>query len=171
LLPSKGHDLVLASLAQLDERIRPALLIAAASGDSVERVRLESLAQSLGVQMSIVNVRTTKAMADRYARALVVVAAPVYEALGLSPLEAMACGTPVIVAKVGGLVETVKTGETGMIVERSAAALAGALRTLLEDTVLAERMGQQGRAYVLAQWTWQRAVDRLEGHLEHACST
>lgn len=165
----KGHDLVIDAIARVDSAIRPALTIAAANGSTVERERLVALAASSGVRLSIVNARATADMAQLYARAVATVSAAVGEALGLSPLESMACGTPAIVVNAGGLVETVRHGETGLVVERNAEAISAAIEIIISDRSLAERMGRRGRAYVLAEWTWERAVDRLEVLLRSAC--
>jgi glycosyltransferase involved in cell wall biosynthesis len=63
-----------------------------------------------------------------------VVCYPWYEPFGIVPLEAMACGIPVVVAQVGGLVDSVVNGITGIHVPpRSPVALANALRDLLKD--------------------------------------
>jgi phosphatidylinositol alpha-1,6-mannosyltransferase len=69
--------------------------------------------------------------------------------------------------------ETVQHGETGLLVERRPMALAQALRSLLDDQALCQRLGERGRKYVCEMWKWSHAVDVLEQHLyavERACS-
>jgi glycosyltransferase involved in cell wall biosynthesis len=72
------------------------------------------------------------------------VCVPWYEPFGIVPLEAMACGVPVVASAVGGQVDTVVHGVTGLHVPpRDPAALAAALEDLLDHP---ERRAQLGRA-------------------------
>lgn len=76
------------------------------------------------------------------------------EAFGVTPLEAMAAGVPVAVSRCGGIVETVRDGETGFIVDPDdAPALAKAMLRLLEDDALRETMGRAGRRRAL-EFNW-----------------
>lgn len=83
------------------------------------------------------------------------------ELLGLSVLEAMASGTPVVASRTGGVAEVVTDGETGFLVEPGdVAELHDRLATLLADRGLARRMGDAGRAAVLDRFTWAACADR-----------
>jgi len=83
------------------------------------------------------------------------------ELLGLSVLEAMASGTPVVASRIGGVPEVVIDGETGFLVEPGdVAAMHDRLATLLADRGLARRMGDAGRAAVLDRFTWAACADR-----------
>jgi glycosyltransferase involved in cell wall biosynthesis len=83
------------------------------------------------------------------------------ELLGLSVLEAMASGTPVVCSRTGGLPEVVRDGETGFLVTPGDVdALRDRLSTLLSDRVLAERLGRNGRELVLERFTWERCAVR-----------
>jgi glycosyltransferase involved in cell wall biosynthesis len=85
------------------------------------------------------------------------------EPLGLSALEAMAAGTPVIASAVGGLAESVIDGETGLLVPpRDATALAAAIERLAADREARERFGTAGRARVRDQFSPERHADRLQ---------
>lgn len=84
------------------------------------------------------------------------------EGFGLAAAEAQAAGLPVIAADASSLPEIVKDGETGLLVPPGdAAALAAALRRLLDDPALARRLGAAGRARVLAGFPRGRTLDRL----------
>jgi starch synthase len=73
----------------------------------------------------------------------------------------MACGTPVVASRVGGIPEVVLDGETGWLVEPGdATALGQALREALADPERARRMGEAGRRRVEAQFAWDRIADR-----------
>ena len=102
-----------------------------------------------------------------YNRAMVVAFVPYLEPFGLVPLEAMACGTPVIGVREGGVRETVSDGQSGLLIDRDPRAFAAALGRILDDQAFAGRLGIQARAYVEQQWTWERSVDQLEHCFEH----
>jgi alpha-maltose-1-phosphate synthase len=86
---------------------------------------------------------------------------PVAELLGLVALEAMACGTPVIASRTGGLAEVVVDGETGFLVEPGDIdALRDRLALVLSDRRLAARLGSNARALVVERFTWRICAER-----------
>src|SRR5205085_11587143 len=90
-----------------------------------------------------------------YSAGDVAVTTPWYEPFGLTPLEAMACGRPVIGSAVGGITHTIKDGETGFLVPpRSPEALAARLRELLAQPEPCARMGRDARTRVEREFTW-----------------
>jgi hypothetical protein len=96
-----------------------------------------------------------------YAAADVAVTTPWYEPFGLTPLEAMACGAPVIGSRVGGIAFTIADGETGYLVPpRDPEALHLRLEDVLRDPEQRLRMGLAGRARVLRSFTWQQVAVR-----------
>ncbi len=99
------------------------------------------------------------ALARLYARAGVFALPTLREAFGLSVLEAMAFGLPVVASRLEAIPEIVSDGETGVLVPtRDPAALGRALSGLLADPIRARLMGAAGRARVLARFGWDRAV-------------
>jgi glycosyltransferase involved in cell wall biosynthesis len=87
----------------------------------------------------------------------------VYEPFGLINLEAMACTTPVVASAVGGIVEVVDDGVTGLLVPPSRPDdLAAAIRKLLDDPAGARAMGEAGRRRVEAYFSWARVAERTE---------
>jgi D-inositol-3-phosphate glycosyltransferase len=96
-----------------------------------------------------------------YSAADVAVTTPWYEPFGLTPLEAMACGVPVIGSRVGGIAFTIADGETGYLVPpRDPEALCARLEDILRDPARRRRMGRAGRARVLGSFTWQQVAMR-----------
>jgi phosphoheptose isomerase len=89
-----------------------------------------------------------------------VVCVPWYEPFGIVPLEAMACGVPVVASAVGGLLDTVVDDVTGIHVPpRSPERLAEVLRTLLADRALRERLGRAGAERASDRYSWDRIAE------------
>jgi glycosyltransferase involved in cell wall biosynthesis len=104
----------------------------------------------------------------RYNEAMLVAYAPFNEPFGLVPLEAMACGKPVVGINEGGVKETVIHKSTGLLVERNPRSFGEAIRSLLEDRALIELYGTNGRKHVLENWSWEKATSDVEKHLSSA---
>lgn len=122
---------------------------------------LQRLACELGIQEHVVfsGKRQPDMLRYYYSAADVVVTTPWYEPFGLTPLEGMACGRPVIGSAVGGIAYTVRDGETGLLVPpRDPAALAASLLTLMRQPGMRRRMGKAARARVEHEFTWTRTA-------------
>jgi starch synthase len=98
-----------------------------------------------------------------YSHAAVFCCPSVYEPFGLINLEAMACETPVVASAVGGIVEVVDPGVTGLLVPPGKPdALAAALREVLGDPARARALGQAGRRRVEERFSWASVAERTE---------
>lgn len=126
--------------------------------------RLAELARSLGVGQRVIFTgrRSRNALPFYYSAADVFVTTPWYEPFGITPLEAMACGRPVVGADVGGIAFTVIDGKTGYLVPpENPDVLANRLDRLVDRPELAERLGQAGRRRVEASFTWEIVAKSL----------
>ncbi|MFK3984137.1 glycosyltransferase [Micromonospora sp. NPDC050397] len=135
-------------------------------GEDPQARRLRALARSCGLadRVRLVGAVPREEMPRWYRSADVLVAAPWYEPFGLTPLEAMACGVPVIGTRVGGLIDTVVDGRTGDLVPpRDPSALGTAIADLLADRT--RRFGYAKAALDRArqQYSWRRAAAELGG--------
>jgi glycosyltransferase involved in cell wall biosynthesis len=101
---------------------------------------------------------------DELNRAAVMVYTPRLEPFGYAPLEAGACGLPVVAGAEGGVRESVIDGETGILTSDDAE-LAPALERVLADHELARRMGRTARHNMESLWSLDAATQRLESHL------
>ena len=168
----KGVDTVIEALGRLRHVYQePARLLIVGGPDRVatryrdqELARLMDLAETLGVedQVTFVGRRDRAELADYYAAADIFVSTPWYEPFGITPLEAMACGTPVIGSNVGGIKYSVRDGETGFLVPpRDPDALADRLARLLGDRRLLQSFGANGLARVRRAFTWRHVASAL----------
>lgn len=117
---------------------------------SAEMGRLQNLCLDLGLDDMILFLgkRSQTTLPYYYAAAEVVVMPSHYESFGMVALEAMACGTPVIASRVGGLAHLIQDGETGYFVPaQNPHALAEKLRLLFVDNALRKRLGAQAAHY------------------------
>jgi len=118
---------------------------------------LQRLATELGVaeRVRFIGKRQANELRYYYCAGDVAVTTPWYEPFGLTPLEAMACGRPVIGSAVGGITYTIQDGKTGLLVPpRNQAALAAALGQLLSQSEQCKHMGQAARKRVEREFTW-----------------
>jgi glycosyltransferase involved in cell wall biosynthesis len=85
------------------------------------------------------------------------------EGLGVVLIEALSNRKPVIASGVGGIVDVIKDGETGLLVpEKDPEALAAAVLQVLTDPAEAARLGAEGSAYAARLFDWERITDELE---------
>jgi D-inositol-3-phosphate glycosyltransferase len=99
------------------------------------------------------------------------VTVPWYEPFGITPLEAMACGTPVVASSVGGLKDTVLDGITGLLVPpRRPDLLASTLRRLLSDQIMLATFGLAAEKRAHARFGWDRIAGETARVYEQAVS-
>lgn len=126
--------------------------------------RLRQLAESCGVadRVKLIGAVPREEMGRWYRSADVLVAAPWYEPFGLTPLEAMACGVPVIGTAVGGLIDTVVPGRTGDLVPaRDPDALGAAIRRLLGDRIRRFAYATAALERARTRYSWSTTAERL----------
>ncbi|WP_430332777.1 glycosyltransferase [Rhodococcus sp. ACT016] len=167
LVRRKGFDVAIRALATLPNT---ELVIAGgpATGpvhEDEEGRRLLELAGDLGVrgQLAMPGRIPHNRMPELLRSTDIVVCSPWYEPFGIVPLEAMACGKPVVASAVGGLTETVVDGVTGIHVPpRNSDALARSLRSLLAESFRREEFGQAGRDRAVQRYSWNRVAAEIE---------
>ena len=166
--PSKGFDFSIKSLARIDSKIYPKFIIVCNSVDVGWKNYLEQLAIKVGVELEIKNLIQDNELVQLYNKAKLVLYAPYLEPFGLVPLEAMACGTPVVAVKEGGVRESVLHNETGILTERDEGMFAEAITDLLLNKEKRQYMSQRALEVVQNFWTLKHAGERLLNHLNRA---
>ena len=183
LSPIKGLETLLDAMARLRAAgSRTQLCIV--GGDTDEpldghegelRARLNRL--DLADTVTFVGALPQERLRTWYVAADATVLPSYYESFGMVALEAMACGSPVVASRVGGLQTTVRHGVTGVLVrDHDAAALADTLEGVLDDADLRWRLGREGVRWA-AQHRWPcvaeavcreyaALVERAASHLE-----
>ena len=160
----KGLPLLLAAALKLDRDYQ--VVIVASSPDTPEiAAEVTTLAGRVSAERGnliwIDHFIAREDLIHLHSHAAVFVCPSIYEPFGLVILEAMACQTPVVASRVGGIPEIVVEGETGYLVDFDPAdldgftsALADRIEKLLKDPTLAASMGKAGRERVLQHFGW-----------------
>ncbi len=175
--PVKGLKVLLEAMCDLTRRLKPCraqdLSLAIIGGDQENHVEalmqeevkcLQEISRELGLEDLIIffGARSQETLPYYYSAAVACVMPSLYESFGMVALEAMACGTPVIASRVGGLTFTVRDGETGYLVpEKDPKALADKLELVLTNECLRRRLGY--RAVQVAQsYSWEVVAEAIE---------
>ncbi|GAA3623449.1 glycosyltransferase family 1 protein [Lentzea roselyniae] len=173
LVPRKGFDDLIAALALVPDT---ELVIAGGPPDlqaDPEAQRLLAFAEARGVadRVHLIGQVARTDMPALLRSADVVACVPWYEPFGMVPLEAMACGVPVVASAVGGLTDTVVHGVTGVLTPpRDPKALGRVLRRLLADRSRRMAFGIAGQDRVDARYTWDGVAARAELVYRRVCS-
>lgn len=167
LEPIKGLGTLLDALVRVRAGGVPAeLLVAGGDADEVEGSHAALLRRRMEREGLVGGVRflgpqPQERLRTLYVAADVTVLPSYYESFGMVALEAMACGSPVVASRVGGLTTTVRDGVTGHLVpEGDAPALAARLAGLLGDPDRRERLGREGRRWA-AQHRWPCVAEAI----------
>jgi phosphoheptose isomerase len=164
MVPRKGVDNVIRALAKIRSAgLDIRLLIVGGETDEMddeknpEIKRLRALAQAEGVAENVIFTgrKTRDILRYYYAAADLFITTPWYEPFGITPLEAMACGTPVIGSNVGGIKYSIEEGKTGFLVPpQDEDALAERIVESLRDPAALQRMRENSIARANAMFKW-----------------
>lgn len=164
--PVKGHNFVINALSGLNENIRPELKIVYDRGSELYKKELLELADKNKVHISFLPHINRKELNLLYNKAILVACAQLKEPLGLVPLEAMACGTPVVAVNEGGFRETIINNKTGVLVDRDIKKFTKAIEYLLTNGEIRAQYSKNACEHVRKNWSWEKAILKLESKLE-----
>lgn len=165
----KGADRAIRALAALPVAGRPKLIWVGNSAGGRDVVTFKELAAALGVELEIKVMVSDAELVSLLSRAKAMLYTSRLEPFGLAPLEANACGTPVVAIAEGGVRETIVPGENGLLAANARPeTIAAVLRELLENPAHQAELRQRSRAAVVARWGMEAALTRLENTLRNA---
>jgi glycosyltransferase involved in cell wall biosynthesis len=165
LQPLKGFDFLIECVALIPLAQRPPVRLVGNAEEPGYRQFLLDLAQARGVDLQIEVGLPLTDLVCRYNETAMLVYVPHQEPFGLVPLEAMACGTPVLAVAEGGMLESVAEGVNGRLLPRDAHQFAAAIQSWLENPEPARQLAAQAREHTLRHWSWDAAATNLEGYL------
>lgn len=166
----KGIETLVRAMAQSRWHGKADLRLIIAGGyrpghsDGMECDRIKAMVQELGLNeiVTFPGRLTDAELPSYYAAANVCVVPSHYEPFGLVAIEAMACGTPVVASKVGGLQFTVVPEVTGLLVPpQDQVAFAQAIDRILSNPAWGEQLGEIGRQRVEIAMSWESVAYRL----------
>lgn len=172
LVPRKGIDTVVQALADIKKTVKPPVKLLIVGGESdqpdphvtPEIARLKHLATELEVLDDVIFIgrKNRDQLKYFYNAADIFISTPWYEPFGITPLEAMACGTPVIGSKVGGIQFSVIDGKTGFLVPaKNSVALSKKIKQLIQNDSLRQQYATNGMKRVNTFFTWNTVVTAL----------
>lgn len=159
LVAHKGQRHLVAAASRVVREVPDARFLIV--GDGELRETLERQIRSLGLERHVLLAGFRADVIGLQKKFDVFAMSSVTEGLGSAMLEAMACGTPVVATRAGGIPEAIDDGESGLLVPpHDDEALADAIVTLLRDGELRRRIGATGRQRVMEEFSVDRMVDR-----------
>jgi glycosyltransferase involved in cell wall biosynthesis len=159
----KGVDRAIRALALVPAEIRPRLVWVGNHSCEQEITELSALAKNCGVEFELKVMVPDAELVSLLSRAAALLYTSRLEPFGLAPLEANACGTPVIAIAEGGVRESIVNGENGWLVpDARPETIARAVRKFFAEPMRAAELRARCRDVVLTRWSMDDAVDRLE---------
>jgi len=182
MVPRKGVDNVIRSLKKITRTVQNARLLIVGGECEIpdemftpEIGRLKAIARDEGVldKITFTGRRSREVLKYYYSAADIFITTPWYEPFGITPLESMACGTPVIGSNVGGIKYSVADGKTGFLVPpHDSSALADKVIELVSNPVLLSQMKADAVKHVNKNFTWKQVAQAVcalyhEVHSQH----
>lgn len=160
LVPQKGHVFLLEAAKEVVSKFKDVRFLLV--GDGGLRAQLEHRVSTLGLAEHVCFLGQRTDVPQILAASDIFVLPSLWEGLGLVLVEAGLAGLPVVATRVDGIVEVVEDGRSGFLVPPGdVRALAEAVQTLVEDALLRERMGMEGRAIALQRFSMERIASQV----------
>lgn len=159
--PFKGPDVFLRAASMMEEDAQLLVVGGKLAGDK-DLQQLQALAASLGIshRVHFLGARPQQELPILYSAADATVIPSYHESFGLVAVESLACGTPVVATRVGGLMTIVQHDETGFLVPRCPGFFAARLDMLLQRSDIRQRMRNAARPSVL-HFGWKSVAQQV----------
>jgi D-inositol-3-phosphate glycosyltransferase len=168
--PFKGPDVLLRAAAMMEEQAQVVIVGGRLTGDQ-ELQNLRKLATSLKISQRVhfLGARPQQELPMVYSAADVTVVPSYHESFGMAAVESLACSTPVVATRAGGLMTVVQHGGTGYLVPRCPGFFAERLDSLLQQPAVLERMRQAARPSV-QHLGWNSIANQVYNLYDQMCS-
>jgi len=163
-VPEKNIDLVIQSIGKT-KKPRPHLIWIGNMVNKTYLQRLTAMAESLDVDFRPLIKIADSDIVNILNQSKAMVYAPRLEPFGFAPLEANACGLPVIAVAEGGVRETIIDNVNGLLVKHDSQAIAEAINRILCNDSYAQQLGESGEKIVNNKWSLEKSIDRIENCL------
>jgi glycosyltransferase involved in cell wall biosynthesis len=162
----KRIDRSIRAISKVKQTLRPKLIWIGNVADEAYRIELESLAESLQVEIEFHIRATDEKTIELLSVASAMIYNPFLEPFGLAPLEANACGTAIIGLAEGGLRESITHGVNGYLVsDEDPIKFAEIITKFVGNAAFAKSMGTRARQHVVENWNHALSIDRVENYL------
>jgi glycosyltransferase involved in cell wall biosynthesis len=161
----KGYEFIIQSLGTINEDERPMFIIVGNASNKIYLSKIQTLADKLNVSLSIHENISDDDLSLLINKSTLFVYAPLLEPLGLSPLEAMSFGLPVVAVKEGGPRETIVHGKNGYLVNRDPIQFGEKIISIIKDHLLREKLSIGAKESIQSYWNWDMAFERLNSSI------
>ncbi len=168
--PFKGPDVLLKAAALMQKKAQVVVVGGNSAGDA-EMEKLRQLAYDLRIQKRVhfLGARPQEELPLIYSAADVTVVPSYHESFGMAAVESLACGTPVVATRAGGLMTVIRQGETGYLVPRCPGFFAERLDSLLSNQSILQAMRAAARPSILP-YSWQGVAGQMSDVYEDVLS-
>ncbi|KPK63715.1 hypothetical protein AMJ83_05815 [candidate division WOR_3 bacterium SM23_42] len=172
---NKGHALLLRAFDHVRKEIRDIHLVIGGGSAQPQRTEQEvfdtmkQIVDELGMHecVHIIGYVADELLVPCYQHAELFALPSIFEPFGMTALEAMACGKPVVASRFGGIRNVISSGESGLLIDPSnEKEFADAMIKLLKEPQLAERMGQKGCETIKGHFSWEAIAEKHIGFYE-----
>ena len=158
----KDPSFIIDAISRIPASRRPGLVWVSNYTDGVFEARMRQQAQQTGVDLSLHKMVSDDELVRLLNQASAFVYAPRLEPFGLAPLEANACGLPVVAVAEGGIRESIQHGQNGLLVNRDTQQMAQAIDSLLSNKTQWDEMSRKSIDIIDSQWSLKVCTDRIE---------
>ncbi|HYX51186.1 MAG TPA: glycosyltransferase, partial [Ktedonobacteraceae bacterium] len=160
--PFKGPDLLLRSAAMMQEKARIVIVGGKSPSDKdVQNLKALTVQLKISKRVHFIDAQPQYKLPMFYSAADVTVIPSFHESFGLAAVESLACSTPVVATRAGGLTTVVQNGKTGFLVPRCPGFFAERLDSLLQNSTLLKNMSSAARTSVI-QFSWKNVATMVQ---------